>query len=299
MKYIVYCTVCTENGKIYIGVHKTENPEVFDGYIGNGIKKGYCVKNPKTPFQYAVKKYGFNKFKRNILFVFGTEEEAYKKEAEIVTYDFIKRKDNYNSSLGGVLPGNHYKYIYRYKLDGTFWEEYFGINFLAEKFSCSVQNFYKACDNKTSFKNSYWSYEKLEKLNLSLYKLNKFSTIYQFDSQGNYIREWETVRQIEKELNLTYSNIISSLNKKTLAGGFYFTKNKENIIKILKSKEIYNSLPTILPGEKRKIAQYDLENNLIKIWDSVSECAKTFSKCRDVAKGIRTQTKGYIFKYIS
>lgn len=33
MKYIVYYTVCTENNKIYIGVHKTENPEVFNGYI--------------------------------------------------------------------------------------------------------------------------------------------------------------------------------------------------------------------------------------------------------------------------
>lgn len=120
MKYIVYCTVCTENGKIYIGVHKTENPEIFDGYIGNGIKKGYCIKNPKTPFQYAVKKYGFSKFKRNILFVFDTEEEAYKKEAELVTYEFIKRKDNYNSCLGGIIPECHYKYIYRYKLDGSF-----------------------------------------------------------------------------------------------------------------------------------------------------------------------------------
>ena len=50
MKYIVYCTTCTENGKIYIGVHKTENPDIFDGYIGNGIKVGYFIKNPKTAF---------------------------------------------------------------------------------------------------------------------------------------------------------------------------------------------------------------------------------------------------------
>ena len=47
MKYIVYCTTCTKNGKIYIGVHKTENPEVFDGYIGNGLKIGYMYReNP-------------------------------------------------------------------------------------------------------------------------------------------------------------------------------------------------------------------------------------------------------------
>ena len=36
MKYIVYITINLCNGKFYIGVHRT-NPEVFDGYIGNGI----------------------------------------------------------------------------------------------------------------------------------------------------------------------------------------------------------------------------------------------------------------------
>nr|DAM35509.1 MAG TPA: GIY-YIG nuclease superfamily protein [Bacteriophage sp.] len=34
LKWIVYCTTCTINNKIYIGVHKTVNPEVFDGYLG-------------------------------------------------------------------------------------------------------------------------------------------------------------------------------------------------------------------------------------------------------------------------
>jgi hypothetical protein len=36
-KYIVYCTTNLVNNKIYIGVHKTTNPSVFDGYIGNGV----------------------------------------------------------------------------------------------------------------------------------------------------------------------------------------------------------------------------------------------------------------------
>lgn len=35
-KWIVYCTTCIVNNKIYIGVHKTKTPDVFDGYIGGG-----------------------------------------------------------------------------------------------------------------------------------------------------------------------------------------------------------------------------------------------------------------------
>lgn len=37
MKYIVYLTRNVKNNKIYIGVHKTENPDIFDGYIGCGV----------------------------------------------------------------------------------------------------------------------------------------------------------------------------------------------------------------------------------------------------------------------
>lgn len=38
MKYIVYLTTNLVNKKIYIGVHGTENPDKFDGYLGNGVK---------------------------------------------------------------------------------------------------------------------------------------------------------------------------------------------------------------------------------------------------------------------
>ena len=41
MKYIVYLTknlksCINGNYRIYIGVHKTEDPSIFDGYLGDG-----------------------------------------------------------------------------------------------------------------------------------------------------------------------------------------------------------------------------------------------------------------------
>lgn len=299
MKYIVYCTTCLINGKIYIGVHKTSNPDIFDGYIGNGIKIGYLLKNPKTAFQYALKKYGYSNFRRTILYVYNEELDAYKKEEEIVTKEFIKRKDNYNTSLGGINLGICFKTVYRYKLNGEFWEEYFGIKDLAEKFGCSYQNFNNACKQKRSYKNSFWSYNRYDKLNIEEYTINKFSTIYQFDLKGNLIAEWENTEDIYKSFDITKSNLYSALNKKNSAKGYYFLKDPSEIYNILKSKEVYQSLPKLKIGESRKIAQYDLNNNLIKVWDTVGACAKEFSKCRDVAKGLRKQTKGFIFKYIS
>lgn len=292
MKYIVYCTTCLVNGKIYIGVHKTENPDVFDGYYGNGIEKGWLLKNPKTAFQYALKKYGYSKFKRAVLYVFDNEDEAYEKEAEIVTIDFVKRKDNYNTCVGGRHRST-YKWIYRYRLDGSFWEEYYCIKLLAEKMGVEELSLRQACSEKRSFKNSFWSYEKVDKLDISSYRLNKFSTIYQFDQCGNLIKEWDNIKQICDEFGVTTSNILSGLNKKSLVKDYFFLRDKDKINEVLKFRD---SAPK--PNERIKVEQYDLNGNLIKVWDTVKECAKHFSKCRDVARGLRKQTKGFTFKYI-
>ena len=104
MKYIVYLTTNLKsqiNGinRIYVGVHKTEDPSIFDGYLGCGcyINQPSTYMHPKTPFQYAVKKYGVQAFRREILFIFDNKQDAYNKEAEIVNTDFLKQAHTYNA----------------------------------------------------------------------------------------------------------------------------------------------------------------------------------------------------------
>ena len=72
MKYIVYLTTNTKNKKIYVGVHQTINPDIFDGYIGCGVKisSPSTYKNSKTPFQFAVNKHGVDSFRRATLKIF-------------------------------------------------------------------------------------------------------------------------------------------------------------------------------------------------------------------------------------
>lgn len=132
MKYIVYQTVNKVNNKIYVGVHGTETPDEFDGYIGNGVSiyRPATYLNPKTPFQYAVKKYGIKSFIRTTLKIFDKEEDAYKMEEEIVNEDFLKREDVYNLALGGRLTdcANPRKKVYMYDLDGNFEREFDSVN---------------------------------------------------------------------------------------------------------------------------------------------------------------------------
>jgi len=122
MKYIVYQTTNIKNNKIYIGVHKCENPEVFDSYIGCGIKinNPSSYMNPITPLQLAVKKYGTSLFKRITLKTFDSVEEAFNLEKELVNSEFINRNDTYNAKLGGFGGSSYYIKINQFDLNGTF-----------------------------------------------------------------------------------------------------------------------------------------------------------------------------------
>lgn len=120
-KYIVYQTVNIINNMIYVGVHQTASLD-FDGYIGQDIwmNRPSTVKYPKTHFARAVKKYGFQAFRRTTLAVFDTMEDALKEEARIVNQDFIERPDTYNMVLGGrmnIVPTNALT-VYVYDLEG-------------------------------------------------------------------------------------------------------------------------------------------------------------------------------------
>lgn len=95
MKYIIYKTTNLINDKIYIGKHQTEN--INDAYLGSGIA-----------LETAIKKYGKQNFKKEILFVFGTESEMNQKEKEIVTESFIATSKTYNMGVGGE-GGSHFK----------------------------------------------------------------------------------------------------------------------------------------------------------------------------------------------
>lgn len=87
--FIVYKTVNKIDGKFYIGVHKTLK-EDFDGYLGSGkILKS------------AILKYGKDSFYRVTLFRYNDVEEAFKKEAELVTKILVDDPACYNCCVGG------------------------------------------------------------------------------------------------------------------------------------------------------------------------------------------------------
>lgn len=86
--HLVYKTTNKTNGKIYIGVHSTN--DINDKYLGSG-----------TAFKSALKKHGIDNFKKEILHNYKKRASALKKEKEIVDHKFVLSRNTYNLVLGG------------------------------------------------------------------------------------------------------------------------------------------------------------------------------------------------------
>ena len=205
MKYIVYQTVNKVNNKIYIGVHGTEIDE-FDGYIGNGVSiyRPATYSHPKTPFQFAVKKYGVKNFIRTTIKEFDNENDAYNLEAELVNEDFIKRDDVYNLALGGRITelANSKKEVHMYDLEGNYIRSFSGINIAARTINPNAANgshITRAIKTGGIYQNYQWSYEKVPFMKKK--KVRKqpedIATPYVGPKVGKYDDDWNLLEVFE------------------------------------------------------------------------------------------------------
>lgn len=104
--YYIYKITNLINGKIYIGKHVQYNNKI-DNYLGSG-----------NLIRLAVKKYGYENFKKEILSYHSNDKELAKAEAEAITEKMLLTGNYYNLKPGGNgfssgkhNPNNNMTYI--------------------------------------------------------------------------------------------------------------------------------------------------------------------------------------------
>lgn len=98
--FLLYKTTNLLNGKVYIGVHECGDTcrYIVDAkcmYFGSG-----------SAIHRALKKYGKERFNRETIAEFTSEEEVLAEEARIVDEAWVKSHSNYNMTIGGGKPPN-------------------------------------------------------------------------------------------------------------------------------------------------------------------------------------------------
>ena len=295
MKYIVYLTTNTVNNKIYIGVHGTEDPDTFDGYIGNSInifETNPELKHPKLPFHKAVKKYGYSAFRRITLKVFDTMQDALDLEAWLVTDEFVNRPDTYNAIKGGGLPPRVDKVVYQYNLKGIFIKEWPSLTQAAKYYNTAGETIGIAANYKRVSFNSLWSFTKEEALNLQDYNITiQNKQVYMYDMAKTYVKEVSSMSKCARELNTYLSKIQRAIKSGNPVNGYYISLVKND-------KYIFyedNHIPT--PRKAKKVGQYTMDGILVRIFNTVREAKKEFPNVGKVLRGQATHCHNFIFKY--
>lgn len=177
------------------------------------------------------------------------------------------------------------KPIYVYDHSGKYLGEESSITNYAKRYEVCLSSAQKALKYGTKCAGNYISTEKVEVFKIREYKRNRKHKIYQYNSKGEFIKMFENQSLVRQELKKPMTRLSMHIIDQTLYEGFYW------------SYERYDKFPK-KQNVSKKIAQYDLSGNLVKIWNTYRECNKEFSNLRYVLSGVRSQTKGFIFKYV-
>ena len=115
--------------------------------------------------------------------------------------------------------------------------------------------------------------------------------VIQYDLNGNYIKTWNYITHAQKELKIyNITNACKGINN--TAGGFKWQYESDGLI--------YKREDKINPNF-RKIIQYDINGNKIKIWDSIIMAANELNlnatNISQVCRGKGKTSGGYIWKY--
>lgn len=225
-KYIVYKHTFPNN-KVYIGITSMKPYQRFCG--GKGYR-GSCVYN-------AIQKYGWDNIKHEILFDDLTQEEAEKKEIELIAlYNATDKRFGYNIALGGntsPLTEETKRKISEQHKGKKLSEE------TKNKISISQRNISDEARKHKSISHigKHHSPETIIKIGIGNKgkkntketiqkmvnaKLNKSKPIIQYDNNYNIVKEWSSASRIEAETDYCKSTITRAIKGNRVAYGYYW-----------------------------------------------------------------------------
>ena len=186
-----------------------------------------------------------------------------------------------------------YRQIEQYSLDGEYIRSW--SNYEEAENELKLHNILSALNGRNRTCGGFqWKYKDSKK-EIKPYKTARVyegKHIYQYDLQGNYIREWQSSYDASHELKIPHQHIDRVLNgTRKMTRGYVFTYDK--VSKIQKydanSKAFYHP-----------VLQYTLDNKFIKEWPTIKSAQDALGITSGIGgccRGLQKSAGGYKWKY--
>jgi len=255
-KYCVYMHTNKINDKKYIGITSMKKPE----HRWRKDGKGY---GSQKYFYKAILKYGFDKFKHEILYENLSKREACDVEIELINKCNTRNRDyGYNITAGGEGATGLKPMLGKSQSDET-------------KLKISKANKGRVRIDLTELNNGNNHRGKL---------------VYQFNNFGDLIGKYKSTREAERMTGIVHNLISASCTGKTLFGGGFIWSYDENYVIDRKYKT------KLLP-----ISQFDLNGNYLNTYSSAQSASKKYniipSRIIETCENKHRHIGGYVWKY--
>lgn len=289
------------------GIYKFENKINHKVYIGLAIdlKERYnkhyhnmSDKYRQEDFYIALREFGWSNFTYEILEQF--EEYNENKLSQLEDY-YIKKFNSLKPNGYNMVPGGYNgsglvkgKPVEQYDLEGNYIKTYASAH---EASRVTNINYSSICacarEEIDQIKNYQWKYVNSNKSIMPISKKYNNQEIYQFSSDGVLLNTYSNLSIAAQIMNINKSVISLACSHPTRkAGGFYWSYDINHKIPIEKLQG---------NGKKKKVQQYDKNNNLLTEFNSIKEASKITginqSNIGQVCSGKRKTAGGFIWKY--
>jgi hypothetical protein len=251
-------------------------------------------------------------------------ENITKDEAKLIEIDFIShfgRVHNGTGILANMTPGGDYiseqvqsrkavlkraaaaeniihpksKIILQKNQEGEIVDTYNSISLAAKAINVSSDKMYSACKSGKPLKGYLWlKTENSSYQDRDIYSGHLGKPVFQYDLQGNFIKEYKNAPAAHTETQISSSAICCCCNliNPTACGFMWFYEFKgSSIDPFVKTKRV-----------KFPISQFSINGEFIKKWDHISQIANTLGisaiKVSNCCKGIIPNYGGFIWSYV-
>jgi len=244
---------------LYRWIRLDKNEPFYIG-IGTKINNKYYSRLKDVKTKNRIFKSIFNKTKTYTEIILESNDYDFIKQKEIEFITLYGRIDLGTGILSNMTKGGDgntnnvrlygrnnslSKPVYQFDLFGNLLHIWESVSYIHKTFkNYNISTLAKCCrqkECKTCY-GYYWSY--VNKFELIKFK-NSFKKCYQYDLEGNFIREWNSITEAAKFYNSKSSKIHKCMNKKHLiAFNCYWRYDKENF-KLYQKQNNHKTRPVI------------------------------------------------------